>query len=255
MMAKMRKLHLWLGLVFLPPMLLVSVTGLLLVQRKALGLDEIMIKVPGYGGAKHADPQEIIIADGVTLAASKQGVFVRDGKSWELTLPQPVRRLYAAGGTLYACSRAGLYESADGRSWKEALPGEDVRAMLFPGGRAFAATTRGIFVKEAGSWKPEVSFPSGKLDVRNFTQAEGGFLVAAKEGVLSISRQGVSREELRAGKEGQVSLQKVITDLHTGEIFGRYFYLVVDAGAASIAGLCLSGFYFWYARRRKRAAV
>lgn len=251
MRGKLRKVHIWLGLLFLAPMLLVSATGLLLMHRKGLGLGEIMLKIPGYAAAQRPDPQATLSAGGVTLAAGRTGVYLKRGGAWERTLAAPARRLYAAGGHYYACAADGLYQSPDGARWSAALPGEDARALLFAPGGPHALTAGGIFTRRGGRWEKTASFPRGKLDARDLSSAPGGLLVAAKEGVFLVQAGRMEEEKLpAASSDGRVSLQKLIVDLHTGEFFGSFAWPVVDGGALAMIALCLTGFYLWYPRKK-----
>jgi uncharacterized iron-regulated membrane protein len=44
--------------------------------------------------------------------------------------------------------------------------------------------------------------------------------------------------------------------MHTGDFFGRWFFLVVDLTAAGLILLTLTGVYlWWWPRRRKRLAA
>lgn len=48
-----------------------------------------------------------------------------------------------------------------------------------------------------------------------------------------------------------LKLERVILDLHSGRIFGRYGVYVMDAAAIALLWLSLSGLWVWNSRRRK----
>ena len=43
-----------------------------------------------------------------------------------------------------------------------------------------------------------------------------------------------------------------LADIHIGELFGKYFFAVVDASAVGLPALTVIGAYIRYVRRQKR---
>ncbi len=82
-------------------------------------------------------------------------------------------------------------------------------------------------------------------------------LVAAKEGIFRLAESKLEPVSLPLeGLENRVELQKLVNDMHTGQFFGSWFYLLVDLTAVALIALSLSGVYIWYkpwlARRKAR---
>ena len=126
MMRLMRKIHKWLGLLTLVIVVMIAVTGMLLVHRKSLSLNTLMVQAPGYATTAPLDAHELLLGDGVALVASKRGVFMSTDRGWKLTLARQTRRLYLKSRKVYACSKDGLYESADGgASWVNLFSGDE----------------------------------------------------------------------------------------------------------------------------------
>jgi hypothetical protein len=62
----------------------------------------------------------------------------------------------------------------------------------------------------------------------------------------------VEREKLLIAYRGNgLKLERVMLDLHSGRIFGRYGIYLMDAAALALLWLSLSGLWVWSSRRRK----
>jgi hypothetical protein len=261
-MRLMRDLHKYFGLATALVVILVSATGILLVHRKALGLNKVTLTLPGYAASAVApDAWDLAAADGSTLAATKSGVYRQSGEKWEQVLPSPTRQILPADGRLYAAAREGLFASGDGgRSWQAVLERGEVKALLAGAGGLTAATVTGIYRQTPGKpeeWQTLLLFGQKPIDVRRLLPAEGGLLLAAKEGLFTLAGGKLQSLPLPSATAGPqpVELQKVVTDLHNGDFFGKWFFLAVDLTAAGLILLTLTGVYlWWWPRRRRRLA-
>ncbi|MBU4177737.1 MAG: PepSY domain-containing protein [Desulfurivibrionaceae bacterium] len=256
MMRLMRSLHKYVGLAAALVILLLSVTGILLIHRKELGLNKVLLRVSGPA-ATAPDVFDLLgEPDGPVLAAAKQGVLLREQGAWRVVLPEPAKRLYKIGTTHYACTKSGLYTSQDGgRNWGSILAKEEVKALLPTSAGLVAATGKGLFRQESQGWKKLAQFSKPGLEVRAIFADGQGLLVAAKEGVFGVDEAGrVSAAPVSLGMAGPatVDLQKVVTDLHTGDFFGSWFFLVVDLAAVALVLLTASGIYLWFRPQWKK---
>lgn len=259
MMRQMRTIHKYFGLVTVIVVILVSITGVLLIHKKAIGLNRVAVKTPGYAAPQAVDGFDMLeTVEGLTVVATKQGVYVREASGWTLTLPSPTKKLYRHGGTLYACSRDGLYSSKEGKSWIRLFSGQEVKAVHFAENDLLFATSTGIYRGNYNGeelWKEIVSFFDKPVEVRNFTFDEKGVTLVAKEGVFtSVTGKELLSEQLPFKKKGseKVDLQKLITDIHTGEFFGSFFYIFMDITAIGLVAMSVTGVYIWYRPRSKK---
>ncbi|WP_305046813.1 PepSY domain-containing protein [Geoalkalibacter sp.] len=258
-MRLMRKLHEWFGLLTLVVVVIVSVTGVLLVHKKSLGLDKVSFNLPGYAVPPTADAWETLEVGEHLIVTTKQGVFVRVAGAWRGTLPVPVRQLVLHETTLYAAAKDGLHRSVDqGLSWDNLLPGQEVRAAVLSGGELLAATTSGLLRasgETSGTWTEVVVFGKKPLDVRRIQPLGDELLLAAKEGLFHLGEGGALRLvglPLEESAVARVSLQRLVTDLHNGDFFGRLGYLAIDATGVALVLLSLTGVYLWYVPWKKR---
>lgn len=261
-MKRMRQWHTYLGLVTALLVMLVSVTGILLIHKKDLGLNRLMVSLPGYGKKVPPDAWSLVTtAGGARMLSTKQGVYVEVPEGWQCVLQAGAKKLIVDGDVLYACTMDGLRQSSDGgRTWQIHFPDEEVKAFLVAGGSSTVATTKGIYRLEGdgSGWKPLASFGRKHLDVRDLMFSPDGLLLAAKEGVFRVAEDGTVTSMKLPQDENRlagVEAQKVIADLHTGAIFGTWFIYVVDLAALSLIFLSVSGIWLWYRPwRAKRSA-
>jgi hypothetical protein len=55
----------------------------------------------------------------------------------------------------------------------------------------------------------------------------------------------------RAFRGNGLSMERVVLDLHSGRIFGKYGHYLMDAAALALLWLSCSGLWVWWSRRRK----
>ncbi|MFN2239672.1 MAG: hypothetical protein ABR524_09800, partial [Thermoanaerobaculia bacterium] len=147
MMRFVRDLHKYFGLVLVVLILLVSVTGLLLMHAKSLGLNTIMVKMPGYASQAPPDAWKIVtMADGSILVATKSGIFRGSESTWSRRLDAPARDLLVHGGEVYGATKDGLMISTDnGLSWSVAIAREEFRTLAVSPEGVVAASARAIY--------------------------------------------------------------------------------------------------------------
>jgi hypothetical protein len=257
-MRLMRKLHEWFGLITALIVVIVSVTGVLLVHKKTLGLDKFAISLPGYSVPALADASDIVQVGEHLLVNTKQGVFVQVDGEWRGILPVQTRQLIRQDGFVYICAKNGLYRSNDGLTWQNLMPGQDVRTLYFSSTGMISVTEKGVFRHQEESWTQIASFGKKPLDVRKVLATKDGYLLAAKEGIFSVAAEGkLNAISLPIPETGAtpVSLQRIITDLHNGEFFGRLGYLAIDATGIGLVLLSLTGAYIWYLPWKKRRLI
>lgn len=255
MMKFMRNWHKYLGLAAAVLLVLVSATGILLIHKKELGLNRLTVRLPGYGKKVPPDAWSLVTtAGGTRMLSTKLGVFSEGPDGWQLVLPVAAKKLYADGSDLYVCATDGLRQSSDGgRTWQTHLPGEEAKALLIAAGAVTVATTKGIYHRDGAGkgWEPLATFGPRPLDVRDLVAGPDGLLLAAKEGLFRVADGKVKGVKLPQGEQAAagVEVQKVITDLHTGVFFGKWFIYVVDLAALSLIFLTVSGVWIWWKPR------
>jgi hypothetical protein len=252
MMGFMRRWHRYLGVAATLLVILVSITGILLIHKKDLGLNKVMLDLPGYAKKQPLDGWSLVAtADGHNLLSSRQGIFIEDHDGWRKTSSFVAKKLHVDGEKVYACTPDGLQQSDDGgETWRNVLPGQEAKAICFSAGQGLVATTTGIYRAMQGGdrWQLAAAFGRKALDVREIKATDEGFLLAAKEGLYRLNGGDIKPVKLPVGSQASagVELQKVITDLHTGAFFGGWFMLVVDVMALTLVFLAVSGIWIWY---------
>lgn len=261
-MRLLLQVHRYFGLLASLTILLIAGTGLLLVHGKRLGLKNIPVRLTGPALPAAADAFDLLTVRGGVLAATRQGVFLREGGRWRRVLHADAKRLAAVSGELLAFAAEGLFSSGDGgRTWAVQLRGGEARAAAETSSGLVAATTEGVFVREAGRWRRLASLGPPAAQVREIVADDGALMLASKEGLHRLAAGG--RLEFVAlpldGTERRGDLQKLVMDLHTGDFFGPWFTLVTDLTGLALVALSLSGIYLWYrpwiVRRRARSSA
>ncbi|MBI3298355.1 MAG: PepSY domain-containing protein [Elusimicrobia bacterium] len=257
-MKLLLKIHKYFGLLTTLTILLVSVTGLLLIHGKTLGLHKVLVRLP-FKANVGVDAFDLLESRAGVLAATKQGVLLRADGRWSVALPANTKHLAAVGTEILAFGRDGLYASRDGgATWAPEWTHGEVWTVLDSGKGLVAASQTGIFRREAGQWRSLVSFTGRTPEVREIREMGDEVMVASKDGIFVIEGGGLRPLGLALpGIQNRVELQKLVMDMHTGEFFGTWFYLLVDLTAVALIALSLSGVYIWYrpwmARRKARS--
>lgn len=79
--------------------------------------------------------------------------------------------------------------------------------------------------------------------------------VSVNEGIIwsqpSVSDDQQTEALRRAFRGNGLSMERVLLDLHSGRIFGKYGPYLMDAAAIALLWLSSSGLWVWWSRRRK----
>ena len=257
MMAFIRKWHRYLGLWTALLVLMLSITGILLVHKKEFGLNRIMVRLPGGTSPAAAEPWQIVTMDNSAIVATKQGIYIQQGKEWLRTLPVAVRNLKLVEGRLYAAARDGLYESDNGGlQWQRNLPSLDVRALDHNTEQLLVATTTGIYTRSDadGRWNQLGGQFKKLLDVREIARHDGIIHLVAKEGLFRLDKGVLKQEKLLvpAGAAEPMELQKLVSDLHNGKLGGTLLITFIDLTALALIFLSASGIWIWWVPRKKK---
>lgn len=258
MIAFMRKWHKYLGLLTAALVLMLSITGILLMHKKELGLNKIALGITVSGKPVPIEPwQTLVTPKNGVLLATKQGVFVKQDGQWRQTLAVTTKVLTEQDGTIYAATRSGLHRSADnGETWQQLLEG-DIRQFLPTGVQSLMAISTTALWHNAGNgtWQKTVDF--GKpLDVRSIAIQDNLLLITAKEGLFKVAGNKLQKEKLpKAAGQEPMDLQKLITDLHNGKLGGTLLITLVDLTALALIFLTFSGIWIWWVPRQKKKAL
>lgn len=219
--------------------LFLAVTGLALNHTDALRLSQQQVNsgwlMRWYG--LHAQ----VPAQGYLFPS---GYFVGDRERWVMdghvlpASPQAVRGAVEAGGVRYLATADILYlYQPDGslvdKLTGSALPAVPIARIGMQDGQLAIATPQGVYISADGlDWKPV---------------AADGVVWSAPQ-VLPASM----RQQVAAYFAPALPLERVLLDVHSGRIFGRYGPLLVDLVAMVLTMLAISGVWIYLRSVRKR---
>ena len=222
-----RKWHIWLGVVFAIPLLIVGVTTLFLAHEKSLNLDQYRVSssfFPGYRGE--------------TTARNEIKSYFKD-----------------ANGVEYFGYKMGLYAKKEGTiSSMPFFDTYEVRGIATLDGHLLVGTRKALFIEQEGRFKEVLKKDIWDLSVRDGVVS----VVVNKDGLLS-SRDLKTWKLLEIPSDVQalshVTLKKLNLDLHTGRaLLGEQaMWLWEDILACCLLFFVATGVYLWYPKKRKKA--
>jgi hypothetical protein len=233
--------HRWLGIVCALLVLWLSVTGILLNHGPALGLDRQDLRAPwllrAYG-IKPQAPEKGFMVAGHWITQAEDRLFLDTRPVAELrgeligaaALPGII--LAAAADTAVLLTYKGeLIESLG----PEVLPGSVL---------AIASTDRHLLVRTAeGIHASDAELAGFKAYAGDWPPGAGSALPLPAD-----IAQGI----VAAGGGIQLSRERVLADLHSGRLFGRYGPLVMDLAAVGFMILALTGVWLWWRYRQSQ---
>jgi len=236
----LRHWHARIGVVTAVFLIFLSLTGLSLNHTDALRLTQREITsswlMRWYGLKQVIPTRGYLFKDGY-LAAS-DGRWLMDGKIIAKTNSAPVgaiswgnMRAVANVQTLYLFSSRGLLiDKLSG----DVLPASPINHLGELDSELVIKTAQGSFVTNDGlTWKPLAK----------------GQPKWASEQVLPNSTSA----SLNLAFAPSLSLERIILDLHSGRIFGRYGPMVMDISALVLITLSLSGMWMYLRLIRKKS--
>ena len=235
-----RRWHARIGVLAVIFLVFLVTSGVALNHTDALKLDKRELRyawlMQWYG--LHADsPQQGYQLGGRYLGWSG-GQWLLDGKIIATSVPRTVGAV-RLGGIDYVATADGLYLFQPGgqlvdKITSRALPGAPLAALGIAGGRVAVQTPAAVFTSVDGiEWKE-----SGAAAVLWSTMQD--LPVAERESMAGLSAPGLP-------------VQRVLLDLHSGRVFGRYGPLLVDMVAIALLTLGLSGLWiYWRSVRQGR---
>lgn len=220
---KLREWHIWLGIFFSLPLILIGITTILLAHGKTLELEKYSISskyFPGYWGEKS------IVND--------LKVYFKDTQGRE-----------------YFGYKSGL-DIIDNNQTKKIdfFEMQEIRAIAEFQEKIIIGTKHALFVEDADGFKKAFA-----QDIWSFYTTQNQLHIVTKDGMF-ISNDLNEFELLLQEKERvkkSITLKKLNLDLHTGKaLFGKSFEWIWQ----DILAICLlffvgSGFFLWYTKKSK----
>lgn len=244
--------HMWAGIIFAIPVVLVSLTAILIAHEKGLGTKNVLVTagwMPGY--QSDAKDMEYYLDDIKAFAQSgniqyygtKAGVLMQTDAGLEVvngTEGKEVRDLTTYEGKLLIASKYGLFELANGKTTQIAkgdfhgihTEGELLVASLGKHG-LLTSNDGGIEWVESGKFSKTI--PADQLAI-------------------------VSGQLMTSGHMEEVALEKLVLDIHTGKaFFGEgAMWIWIDLIGLSLLLMTITGIWMWYKRKYgkpKKSAV
>lgn len=235
-----RRWHRWLGVVFMLPLLWLTVSGLALRYAEELGLSEAMVKsgwvLEKYGMFPEGEVRQVS-AGRVTVSEWGEVLFL-DGKMLDeagvLTGAVPFGNGMVVGTEEYLMvyDAAGEWEQKLG---EESLPGVPVEAL--------GAGAEGLVVVKA----------EGKIwrfdeDLLGLTEVDGA---GVRWGEVTAGGDDAEKSLKRSiAEQAGIPWSRVMLDLHSGNLGGTTGKLLVDVTGIGIIVLTLMGFKLVFRKPR-----
>jgi len=230
----LRRWHRQIGIAAAGFFLFISLSGLLLNHGETFELDSVHLGTPwlmAWYGLKPSVPEQGFEHDGL--------IFAAQGDTWVLSQHklksghgEPLGAVLAAGQIWIATSEEIDLFDADGRLVDkiehDLLPGTPIRRIGSWNGQLLANVGSEIFATADGiAWVHLASNPQ---------------MTWSRLQPLSAKQQ----QALAPFFAPSLPLQRIVADIHSGRIFGRYGVLLVDALAAALLLLAGSGLWMYY---------
>ncbi|GAB4188233.1 MAG: hypothetical protein Fur004_06310 [Thermoflexibacter sp.] len=239
--------HLWLGLFFTLPIVLVAITAILIAHEKGLGTKEIAVKA-GWLPAYSSNEKNL-------------AYYLDDVKDIQIV----------QGKTLYGTKLGVVEENNDQLSIIKGTEGKEVRDLLWVENQLWVATKKGLLLAENETAKlvKKGDFHGITFDGTTLIASEGkkGFHLSQDQGrtweTKKISTQiGTSKLQTFANQVDKeifmeaLTLEKLVLDIHTGKaFFGEgSMWVWIDLIAVSLLGMIFTGILMWYKRKFSKKA-
>jgi len=235
----LRRWHMRIGLAAVVFFLFLAVTGVILNHATEIGLDNRYVHAAWlarwYGVS--AETPRLGFRSGRHDLIAANGRWMLDGRVSGEKLPQPVGLVelpdmvvVASSNSLYLYGKDGVLIDHLERS---ALPAVPVQAIGAGERQLVLKTAAGSFQsRDALSWQS-----------------------APRDGVAWSAPADLSeadREKYAEMLEPGISLQRILLDLHSGRLAGRYGPLAMDLIAVFLGILSLSGAWLFFKRKHRR---
>ncbi|MEX2566818.1 MAG: PepSY domain-containing protein [Cyclobacteriaceae bacterium] len=235
--------HMWAGIAFAIPVVLVSLTAIFIAHEKGLGTKKILVNagwMPGYQTSEqdlshYLDDVKAFAQKGdQQYFGTKVGVLQQKGDQLSVmsgTEGKEVRDLVFSEEALLVASKYGLYEISNSKS-KELLKG-DFHGITVDGPKWVASLGKyGLMSSEDGgkTWEENMSF---------------------SKSISSASLASISTQLDQSGQMEAVALEKLILDIHTGKaFFGEgAMWVWIDLIGISLLLMTVTGIWMWYKRK------
>lgn len=237
----LRRWHRRFGLAAAGFFIFLGVSGLLLNHGETFELDSVQLGSPwlmAWYGLKPAVPEQGFEQEGL-LFASQGETWVFGQHKLKAGHGEPVGVVHAAGQLWIATnSEIDLFDT-DGRLV------DKIEHDLLPG----------TPIRRIGSWNGQLLANIGS---EIFATADGiAWIRLASDARMAWSRlqplSATQQQALAPFFAPSLPLQRVVADLHSGRIFGQYGVLLVDALAAALLFLAVSGLWIYFKSNSKHA--
>lgn len=227
--STLRRGHRWLGLALLAPLLLLSVTGVLLNHAHALRLDRLFLTADWLLNAYGIDPQPPrrgYDAGGQWISHA-HGLLFRDGERLDEVAGAPVGAAVAAGLLAIAGPAAVLLYTRDGRSVDRLPAPARIMGLCLVSGRVVIQTARGNYRADPAltRWQP---YP--------------GACAAEQPAPLPTDVRAAIGAKLG---NSILTWETLLLDLHSGRLLGRLGPWLLDAAGLLVCALAVTGLWVW----------
>lgn len=234
--------HMWSGLFFTIPVILVSLTAILIAHEKGLGTKEIAVNagwLPGYGTKESIshfldDVKDVVIKDESTsFYASKLGVIIQEKQKISIvsgTEGIEIRDIELRNDSLWIASKKGIFLYWNNKA--NFIKKGDFHGISFNNKQLIASEGKHGF---------HTSLDNGKNWKSTKISKEIG-----KENLAVFSKNIEKSSYLEA-----LTLEKIILDIHTGKAFlgDGAMWIWIDLVALSLLFMTFTGIWMWYKRK------